>query len=202
MLLAPHFRRVAASDPSRAQVAAARRAERVHYFSGLGEASALRSRAIDLVTVAQALHWIDRDRFWPEVDRIIAPGGAVAIWTYGIFQSTPDIDEIVHRFYAEKVGSYWPKERVHVEQGYRTIDIPIEEVAAPGLEIVGHLTLPALLGFVRTWSAVGRFQAAQGHDPVHELAGELAGVWGDPAAPRRLAWPLAVRAGRWRGMGG
>lgn len=196
--LAGHFALVVATDASAAQVKAARRAGRVHYAAALSEASALRAGSVDLVTVAQALHWFDRDRFYREVRRVLAPGGALAVWTYGIFRSTPDIDRILERFYRETVGRFWPPERILVEQGYRTIDIPIDEVPAPTLEIEADLTLAGVLGFVRTWSAVGRYIAAHQRDPVAELALELGGAWGDPDQPRRLVWPLGIRAGRLR----
>jgi SAM-dependent methyltransferase len=197
-LLTPYFGRVVASDPSRAQVKAADRGTGARYFAALGETSALATERVDLVTVAQALHWIDRDRFYRELDRVTAPGGALAIWSYGIFQSTPEIDAIVGRFYRDTVGPYWPAERVHVETGYRTIDIPIDEVPSPSFSIEGRLTLPQLLGFIRTWSAVGRYMADRKTDPVVELERELGAVWGDPDETHLLVWPLSLRAGRWR----
>jgi hypothetical protein len=56
--------------------------------------------------------------------------------------------------------------------------------------------LAALLGYVATWSAVTRFRAARGRDPLVELAAALEPAWGDPRLPRRIAWPLALRVGR------
>ena len=198
-MLTPHFSTVVASDPSRAQVKAADRSTGVRYFAALGESCAIAPGRIDLVTVAQALHWIDRERFYRELDRVMAPGGALAIWTYGIFRSTPDIDAVVGRFYRHTVGPYWPAERAHVESGYRMIDIPIAPVSPPPFSIEGRLTLDELLGFVRTWSAVGRYIAARKADPVVRLEQDLHEVWGDRETPRLLIWPLSVRAGRWRG---
>lgn len=198
-MLRPYFSSVVASDPSRTQLQAADRSTGAKYFAAAGEASALASGRVDLVTVAQALHWIDRERLYRELDRVTAPGGAVAIWTYGIFRSTPEIDAVIGRFYRETVGRYWPAERVHVESGYRTIDIPIAEVPAPPFSIEASLTLGELLGFIRTWSAVGRYMAALKADPVVELERELRELWTEPAARRPLVWPLAVRAGPWRG---
>lgn len=200
-MLTPYFSRVLASDPSRAQVKSADRSTGVRYFAALGESSALAPARVDLVTVAQALHWIDRDRFYHELDRITAPGGALAIWTYGIFRSTPELDAVIGRFYRDTVGPYWPPERAHVESGYRNIEIPITEVASPAFHIEGRLTLDDLLGFIRTWSAVGRYIAVRGADPTVELERELRRVWGDPARTLRLVWPLSVRAGRWRRAG-
>ncbi len=45
------------------------------------ESTGLPDTSIDLVVAAQAFHWFDPDRVRAEVDRILAPGGAVAlIW--------------------------------------------------------------------------------------------------------------------------
>ena len=200
-VLGDHFARVIATDASRAQLAAAEAAPRVHYVRALGESCALRGRSVDLVTVAQALHWLDRPRFYAEVDRVLAPGGALAVWCYGLFQASPELDAVLHRFYEEGVGAFWPAPRLHVERGYRDIEIPIEELVPPPFGIEAKLTLADLLGYVRTWSAVGGFIAARGHDPVDGLARELAPLWGDPDMTRRIVWPLSVRAGRWLGAG-
>ncbi|HJL16855.1 MAG TPA: hypothetical protein RMH99_14420 [Sandaracinaceae bacterium LLY-WYZ-13_1] len=49
-----------------------------------------------------------------------------------------------------------------------------------------------------TWSAVGRLEAAGGGARFGAFAGALADVWGDPEAPRRVRWPIAMRVGRVR----
>jgi SAM-dependent methyltransferase len=198
VLLAPHFRAVVASDASRSQIRAATRAPRVLYFAGTAEASGLRDGAADLVTVAQAMHWLDPERFFRELDRVLAPGGALAIWSYGMIRSSPEIDAIIGPFYRETVGPYWPAERSHVESGYRSFALPIDEATAPAFAMTARLTLSALLGYVHTWSAVGRYLRETGLDPVPGLERDLAAVWGDPAETRPFEWPLSVRAGRWR----
>jgi SAM-dependent methyltransferase len=198
-LLTAHFDLVVGSDPSRAQLAAADRSSGVRYFAGSSESSALAERRVDLVTVAQALHWFDRERFYREVSRVIAPGGAFAAWSYGLLRSTPALDRVIAEFYEETVGPWWPPERALVEKGYRTIAIPIEEAAAPPFAIEARLTLEELLGYIRTWSAVGRFISARGFDPIPELGEALGPLWGEPAVARNITWPLTVRAGRWLG---
>lgn len=200
MLLTAHFDLVVGSDRSRTQLAAADRTSGARYVAGSSEASALAGHRVDLVTVAQALHWFDRERFYREVSRVIASGGAFAAWSYGLFRSSPGVDRVIARFYEETVGPWWPPERALVEKGYQNIPIPIAEVAAPPFSIEARLTKDELLGFIRTWSAVGRFIADQGHDPIPELGEALGPVWGEPSAPRQITWPLTVRAGRWLGI--
>ena len=190
-----------ASDASIAQLRARSQASGVHYLAEQGEISAVATRRADLVTVAQAYHWLDHQRFHAEVDRVLVPDGVFAVWCYGVLSAESEIDDALARFYHDTVGAYWPKERVHVEQGYRHFKIPIAEVSAPRLSIETHFTLPQLLGYLGTWSAVGRYMQANGHDPVPGFGEELAGLWGDPTRARRIEWPISVRAGRWLGSG-
>lgn len=198
-MLTPHFDRVIASDASLSQLRAAEPKIGAHYFAGTAEMSAIRSRSVDLATVAQAFHWLDHPGFFAELNRVIAPGGALAVWCYSTLITEPDIAAVMTRFYGETVGPYWPAGRIHVDRGYRDIAIPIDEVPMPPLAIQCDLSLPALLGYIRTWSAVGRYLAVNHRDPVEELERELGPLWGDPATTRPITWPISMRAGTWRG---
>jgi len=198
-MLAPHFARVLGIDASKPQLRAAARTASVRYLAALAEATPLRSRTVDLISVAQALHWLDRPRFFAEVERIAAPGAALAVWGYGRLRAAPAFDALLDRFHDETVGPYWPPARKLVDAGYQGLALPIDEVAAPSFAIASRLRLAEVLGYLRTWSAVGKYLAAHGHDPVEALAPELTAVWGDPAERRPVSWPLFVRAGRWRG---
>ena len=197
-MLAAHFDRVVGSDGSVAQLRAATRAPRVDYLASLAETAGLRSGRVDLVTVAQAFHWIDAPRFYAEVARVAAAGAALAIWGYARLQASAPIEALIHRFHDDTVGPYWPKERKLVEEGYRSFEIPIHEVPAPGFAIEAVLTLPELLGYLRTWSAVGKYFSERGTDPVELLEPDLAACWGEPTIGRQIKWPVFVRAGRWR----
>ena len=198
-MLAPHFPRVLGIDASLPQLQSATGAAGVHYLVALAESSPVRRRTVDLISVAQAFHWLDQPRFFAEVERIAALGVVLAVWGYGRMQTTPDVAALINRFHDGTVGPYWSAARRLVEAGYQGVAIPIEDLEAPPLAIEARLSLEELLGYVRTWSAVGRYQELRGHDPVARLVPELAGVWGDPATRRPVTWPLFVRAGRWRG---
>ena len=197
-MLAAHFDQVVGTDASSAQLRAAAHAPRVVYLASLAESSALRGRRVDLITVAQALHWMDLLKFYAEVDRVAAPGAALAVWGYSRLRASSELDALIDRFHDETVGPFWPTERKLVETGYRGFPMPIQEVVAPPFAITATLTLPALLGYLRTWSAVGRYLRVNRKDPVEDLAPELAACWGPPGTARRVTWPLFVRAGRWR----
>jgi SAM-dependent methyltransferase len=193
--LAAHFAEVVATDPSQSQLAHARRAERVHYVAMTAEDSALASHSVQLITVAQALHWFDLPRFYAEVGRVLAPGGSFAVWTYGLLSISPEIDALVSTFYRSTLAGYWPAERALVDAGYRTLAFPFAERAAPNFSMNSNWTLAQLAGYLDTWSAVSQYRIINGDSPVGRFVAALEPNWGDVATVRRVTWPLEVRAG-------
>ena len=97
--LAAHFAEVIATDASAAQLTAAASHPRVRYQCAPAETSALDDASVDAVTVAQALHWLDLDRFYGEVRRVARPGAVIAVWSYGQGEIEPRIDEVIGALY-------------------------------------------------------------------------------------------------------
>jgi len=192
--LAEFFREVRATEPSAAQLGRARPHPRVEYALELAERIGSPDAHFDLVAAAQAAHWFDWPRFYPEVRRVLKPGGVVALWTYEKFRAGGVVDEVVDDFYRHVVGPYWPRERRHVEEAYRRLPFPFEEVAAPGFGLVTSWTVDDALAYVGTWSAVDRFRAVRGADPLGIIAGPLREAWG--TGERTLTWPIHLRVGR------
>ena len=64
--LASAFDRIIATDASEKQIANAQSYERIEYRVAAAENSGIGSKPIDLIMVAQALHWFDLDRFYAE----------------------------------------------------------------------------------------------------------------------------------------
>ena len=119
--LARHFARVIATDASDAQIAYATPHPRITYRVAAADRSGLGDRSVDLVTVAQAAHWLDRPRFYAEARRVLRPAGVIALWSYWDFTIAPEIDPILRVFHKETVGPFWPLERKLTEDRYRTI---------------------------------------------------------------------------------
>jgi SAM-dependent methyltransferase len=192
--LARHFDAVIAIEPSAAQLGSARPHPRVTYRREPAEAISLASDSVDLVVVAQAAHWFDWPRFTAEAVRVLRPGGVLAIWSYGNCEVTPGIDGLVADFFRDVVGPYWPRERRHVEEGYRDLALPFPPLATPDFAMVTRWDAAAMLGYLDTWSAVRRYRARTGRDPLAMLTAPLAAAWG--AGLRAMRWPLTLRAGR------
>jgi len=190
--LARHFQRVIATDASAEQIAKAHPHPRVHYAVAAAEDSDLPSRSVDLVTVAQALHWFDLPRFFTEVDRVLRPDGVLAVWTYNLFRTDiAELDAAIQRLYGDVLDGYWPPERRLVERGYQDLAIPFTALAVPTFEMHSCWDATHLLGYLRTWSAVRHYRESCGTDPVAALEEEVRARAG--AQSLEIRWPLAVR---------
>jgi SAM-dependent methyltransferase len=193
--LAEHFAEVVATDASAAQIAHAVVHPRIRYAVRPAADSGLPAASVDLVTVAQALHWLDLASFWPEVGRVLRPGGVVAVWCYDLLRIAPEVDRLLARFYKETVGPYWPPERRILETGYRTVSFPFVELAPPRFSMRVEWTREQLLAYIGTWSASQRYHADRGVEPTSLLAPELAAVWRG-TEPRDVDFPLSLRVGK------
>jgi ubiquinone/menaquinone biosynthesis C-methylase UbiE len=195
--LARRFDRVVATDASREQIDSAAPHGKVEYHVAPAEQSGFPDQSIGLITVAQALHWFDLDRFYAEARRVLKPGGLLAAWAYGIDEVEGEVvNQLVQDFYSNTVGPYWPPERKLVEEGYRTIPFPFNEIKPPSFRMEARWTLEQLLGYFSTWSATNRFIKATGCNPLEALSRALERVWGDRSAARLVVWPLSLRIGR------
>lgn len=193
--LAEHFDEVIATDPSHAQLVHAHRVGRVRYAAMTAEQSGLKKASVQIITVAQALHWFELAGFYAEVERVLAPGGMLAVWTYGLISVDPAIDARVNFFYKEDLAGFWPAERALVETGYGTLFFPFRELEAPRFRMEAEWTLEQLAGYLETWSAVTRYRRAKGKSPVSEFIDSIRPHWGSPQEVKRVSWPLDLRAG-------
>jgi SAM-dependent methyltransferase len=194
--LARFFDSVIATDASEQQLKSAEPNSRVAYRVASAEASGLNSHSIDLITVAQALHWFEIDSFWKEADRVLKPKGVIAVWCYELLEITPEIDAVVDHFYRNIVGPYRSPERTLVEAGYRSVSFPFLELEAPAFAMEASWSLEHLTGYLQTWSATQKFIAQNGTDPVEIVSRQLQKAWGDMTSTRHVTWPLHVRLGR------
>ena len=196
VLLAGPFERVVSTDASPEQLARAAPHPKVEYRCARAEASGLTDRVVDLATAAQAAHWFDLTAYYAELRRVTRPGGIVALISYGIISAGTGLDEVIQPFYRHVLAPFWPPERHHVDEGYRSLPFPFEELDAPALDIRLDWRLEELVGYVTTWSAVWGLERAQGPGPFTKFRRELANAWGPATAVRTVRWPLALRVGR------
>ncbi|XP_068447051.1 uncharacterized protein [Clinocottus analis] len=83
--LAPHFTKVVGTDVSPAQLEMALTNENppnVSYRECPAEKLPFASGEVDLVAAMTAAHWFDREKFLLEADRVLRPGGCLALLSY------------------------------------------------------------------------------------------------------------------------
>ena len=192
--LAKVFRSVIATDASESQIANAEPARGVEYRVASAAQSNLPSASFDLVLVAQALHWLNHDRFYPEVRRVLKQSGVFAASAYNHLEIDQRIKEIIKRYYYEIVGPYWPAERALIER-FSEIPFPFAERKTPQFEIVAEWNLEHLMGYLWSWSSTQRCVTATKRNPIDQIANELAKAWGEPQTTKRISWPLLLRVG-------
>jgi SAM-dependent methyltransferase len=184
---------VVATDASAEQIASAESQAGLRFRVAPAESSGLESDSVDLVTVAQALHWFDIDRFFAEAIRVLKPGGVLSFWCYEHSQVIPACDEIIRKVFAE-VEPYWPPERHIVEGRYENIASPLPEIPTKSFSMQVSWTAVDALDYMRTWSATRRYIGDKGTDPAAIYADELCAAWGGER--RTVTWPITLRACR------
>ncbi len=192
--LADWFDHVIASDASTHQIEQAFSHPKVRYEVFPAERPALEDASVDLITVAQALHWFDLDRFYGEAKRVLTPDGVIAAWCYRRCHILPAIDELLVYLDDELLKPYWSPKVRWVHDHYRSIPFPFVDVAAP--EFVGETlwSLEQLLGYLSSWSAVQEYTRQHDASPLDEIRPAMEAAWGT-AGKRRIHWPFYLRVG-------
>lgn len=196
--LAQRFAHVHASDISREQVEHGIAAPNIVYAAESAEETSYPDGLFDLVAVAQALHWFDYARFWPEVSRVARPGALFCAWGYAWFRCDPEVErELVLPFRA-LIEPFWAPNNRLLWHGYRSDEIgfPYERLETPSLSIDLEWSVPELATYMQTWSASKRAaeDPAVGGELARLLDTALARFAGFPRLP--IAMPIAMVAGR------
>lgn len=168
--LASYFEKVLATDISQKQLDNAFKADNIFYSVQPAEQTNFADDTIDLVTVSQALHWLDFDKFYTEVRRVGKPGSWIAVWVYSLLRISPEINEIMATYHFDTLEKYWDNERKFVDDNYTTVPFPFEEIKTPP------------------------FIAANNYNPVPELIKTIQPSW--KGEKMKITFPLHMRMGK------
>jgi SAM-dependent methyltransferase len=193
--LANHFDTVYATDLSQQQIDLAFPAKNIFYSVSPAEDAAFRENQFDLITVAQALHWFHVDEFYQEVRRTAKPDGLLAVWGYALLTIDPLIDEMFMDFYKNTTGPYWDTARKLIENKYRDISFPFEEIASPEFSIKVKWNLDQFAGYLTSWSATQKYIQAHGINPVDKFTDALKTIWKEDDF-KMVRFPVFMRLGR------
>lgn len=191
-LLAPYFNHVMATDISEAQLQQAPYFENISYQVQAAEQTSIAANSIDLITVAQAIHWFDFDAFYKEVKRVLKPQGVFAAIGYGLIEvQDAAINSLVQQLYFETLNGYWDAERRYIDELYQTIPFPFNEQAVPELRLQYQRSPQQLLSYLKTWSALKHYLDKNDHEPLQRISEVL------QTAPDNLdvTFPVLLRVG-------
>lgn len=192
--LAKYFEKVFATDISQQQIDNAYQLNNILYSVQPAEQTTFEDNSFDLITVSQALHWLQFDRFYAEVKRVAKPGALLATWMYGLLQISPAIDKLINEHHYKTLEKYWDYERKYVDENYTTIPFPFEEIKCPLFQICYKWTIEELEGYLNTWSALQKFIAEKRSNPVDELIKKIKAQW--IAEKMQIIFPVYMRMGK------
>ncbi|MDQ4074134.1 MAG: class I SAM-dependent methyltransferase [Thermoproteota archaeon] len=199
--LCKYFKKVIASDASKGQID--NRFEKdnnsnIDYDVFPAENANIRDNSVDLITVAQAIHWFDFEDFYREVRRVSKRNnGIIAIWSYGMHKVTPEIDRISEKLNVggDILGNYWSPETKYIKENYETIPFPFREISSPKFEIKVNWNLEEIFNYMNTWSSVKRFQREKGYSPLDLVKKDIKNLWGKEDEHKLVRWNINLRIG-------
>ena len=191
--LAEFISKVEATDISENQLKNAFNKKNISYSLQSAEKTGFKSTQFDLIISAQAVHWFDFEKFYAEVNRCIKNNGIIVLLGYGLFHSNLETNEVINDLYNNIIGPYWDPERGYLDENYRTIPFPFEEISTPGYEKKYLWSIEHLLGYLRTWSAVKHYENKNNADPVSIIESRLRKAFGKS---NEVVFPIIFRMGR------
>ncbi len=194
--LAEYFREVYATDVSKSQIANAIHKNNVFYSVQPAEKTNFPNAYFDTVTVAQALHWFDIERFWFEVKRVLKKGGIFSAWCYSWLSVSSKIDLVIKEGILDFIEPYWSPRIQLIHNGYRNIDFPFEPIPVPPIEMKISWNLSELLAYMHTWSATRQYMQQQGTEFFESLSDSLLPVWGNPEQKKEVKMNFHLIVGR------
>jgi SAM-dependent methyltransferase len=195
--LADYYDKVYATDPSSEQIKNAIHNDKIVYKVESAETPYLiENHSVDLITVAQAIHWFDFEKFYTQVKRVLKTNGVIAVWAYGIPTIEQKLDIIIKDFHDNIVGEFWLPENKLIEKEYTTIPFPFDEIKTPDFFINKKVTISEILGHLRSWSATQKYIEKYNENPTENLSQKLQEHWENMDDEKEINWKLILKVGR------
>ena len=195
--LSHYFKQVFATDINTQQIEVAKQAENIKYAVASAEKTHFADESFDLVSVAQALHWFDFERFWDEVDRVLKPNGVFAAWGYDWTKIDFDVDFQIEENLFNLLTDYWnPKAKI-LWGGYKPekVSFPYELIETPNFTIDLDWNLDQLFQYFLSWSATQAYIRDKGIDLIDHAKEQVRKVWGHPNETKLIQWPIHMLVG-------
>jgi SAM-dependent methyltransferase len=154
---------------------------------------------VDLITVAEAVHWFDLPAFYAVANRVLRkPGGLIAVWGYN-YRIVP-VEDMLSRFLASTLPYRDPRSW-YVIEGYRKLPFPFADVGLgregepAGFDMEVEMSFAGLVAGLRSSGAAARARQ-QGVDLLDEsIVKEMEEEWGGPELVRKVTYKAFLLAG-------
>ena len=194
--LSPFFQHIYATDISENQIANAVKKDNITYEVVSAENVNFDKNFFDLITVAQAIHWFDFDKFYEKVRLTLKTDGILAVIGYNLMTIDDECDRVIRHLYSDILGdNYWDKERKYLDEQYLTIPFPFHEIQAPKFSQKVNWNIDELIGYLNTWSAVQHYIKANHSNPVDDIRTQLEKIWGNNQK-KEITFPTLLRIGK------
>ena len=194
--LSNYFKKIVATDFSNNQLSNAFQRVNIEYRLEKAEESTLETNSVDLITVATAIHWFNIPQFYKQTDRVLKPGGVLAVWGYGGCRVSTQLDEILNRFNFETLNNYWPPEtKMNWIDNYRNLPFPYPLLGTPKFIATANYTFYDLLNYMLSWSGVQQYIKKHDQNPIDLVSEELKTKWGNPSDSKMVYWDLFLKCG-------
>ncbi|KAG4066030.1 hypothetical protein HA402_001277 [Bradysia odoriphaga] len=164
VLLADYFKNVHGFDVAESQINQANRDNQysnVSYSVSPAEQIPLPDHSLDLITCSQCFHWFDFENFYTEVNRLLKPGGVLALITYIrplIVHSDNEIRNLIRNsFTSPPLNAFVDEKLKIVDNGYADVVLPFNDVQRRETTVYADgVTGSQIIGYIKSWSSYGR----------------------------------------------
>ncbi|OGV51692.1 MAG: hypothetical protein A3F46_01345 [Legionellales bacterium RIFCSPHIGHO2_12_FULL_42_9] len=195
--LKKYFKKIIATDLSYDLLSAAPKLPDLMYVQAKAEYLPIQSQSIDMVCIAQALHWFSLNEFYKEVKRVLKPAGIIAAWCYNQCTVESEIDKLIHKIYTKITGiKNTSQERQYVYDHYQTIPFPFNKIITPYFELDVEWDLMQLYGYISTWPGLLEYEKKFNSRLLSQLENEFILAWGDVTVKKTIKWPINLLVGQ------
>jgi ubiquinone/menaquinone biosynthesis C-methylase UbiE len=196
VILSDDFRKVLATDISAGQLANAVRKENIQYSICPAEQTLFEDDTFDLITVAQAYHWINWKAFHEEAVRVGKNGAVVAVWCYSLMSTNDEeLDQLIQYFYHDIVGPYWDPARKFVDEKYATVAFSFDPLPSKDFTMRLRWRREHFTGYLESWSAVQSYIKKNNRSPLDLIRTKLESLWAG-SEEKTMQFPLYLRIGK------
>lgn len=190
-VLSHRFDKVFGTDISQQQLSEAATQPNIEYRIGSAESSGLEEK-VDLITVAQAIHWFKIEGFYQEVKRLAKPHTVLAYWGYELMTINETVDPLILHFYNNTLDGFWDPERKFLENAYKDINVPLHDVKRKLFTYQVDWSIDQLTGYLSSWSSVQKYIKKHHINPVDSLRKEIKPLWKDKLT---ISFPIFLTIG-------